>query len=76
MQPETAPAASIAAETANEKVPVKTITRLSHEVYLKFEKTLPGPVIDRAAQDAGCDAAFKLGVQFVLQRLRAELVVE
>lgn len=53
-----------------------TVTRLSPEVYRKFEKSLPGAVIDKSASDAGCDAAFKLGVQYVLQKLRAELVVE
>lgn len=35
-----------------------------------------GPVIDRQAPDAGCDAAFKLGIQYTLQKLRSELVSE
>jgi len=45
-------------------------------VYLKFEESLPKAVIDKGAPDAGCDASFKLGVQYVLQKLRSDLVVE
>lgn len=55
---------------------VRIIVRLSPDVYLKFEKSLPQAVIDKNAPDAGCDASFKLGVQYVLHRLRNELVVE
>jgi len=46
------------------------------DVYRKFESNLPQAVIDKAAADAGCDASYKLGVQYVLKRLRGELVVE
>lgn len=68
-------AASIAAE-AGKREEVRFVTRLSPEVYRKFEKSLPGAVIDKNAQDAGCDASFKLGVQYVLMRLREELAVD
>jgi hypothetical protein len=74
------PAASIAAAQAAKAPEVVTInkfvTRLSPEVYDKFESNLQAPVIDRQATDAGCDAAYKLGMQFVLKKLRTELVVE
>ena len=55
---------------------VRYITRLSPEVYMRFEKSLPQAVIDKNASDAGCDASFKLGIQYILQKLRADLVVE
>lgn len=55
---------------------VRVITRLSQEVYQKFEKSLPMAVIDRAATDAGVDAAYKLGIQYILNRLRQDLVVD
>jgi hypothetical protein len=58
------------------EVQVRFVTRLSPEVYKKFINGLPGPVIANNAPDAGCDAAFKLGVQYVLAKLRDELVVE
>lgn len=74
MQQETR-AASIAAE-AGQREEVRFVTRLSPEVYRKFEKSMPGAVIDKSVQDAGCDASFKLGVQFVLARLRNELTVD
>jgi hypothetical protein len=54
----------------------RTVTRLSPEVYRSFVKNIPKPVIDRTAPDSGCDASFKLGIQYVLERLRDELVVE
>lgn len=51
------------------------ITRLSTEVYQQFIKGLPGPQINPQA-DAATDAAFKLGIQYVLEKLRKELVIE
>jgi hypothetical protein len=33
-------------------------------------------MIDRQCSDAGCDAAFKLGIQYVLKLLRDDLVTE
>jgi hypothetical protein len=62
--------------TAPGKPEVRYVTRLSPEVYRKFVQGLPGPVIDKNASDAGCDAAMKLGIQLVLAKLRDELVVE
>jgi hypothetical protein len=68
--------ASIAPAKGAEPV-VRFITRLSPEVYKVFENKIAlGPFIDKSAPDAGCDAAFKLGIQYVLKQLRAELVVE
>lgn len=57
-------------------IKVVTITRLNAEVYRKFEESLPKAVIDKNASDAGCDASFKLGIQYILQRMRNDLVVE
>jgi hypothetical protein len=69
--------ASISEASAISPAPtVVTVARLSPEVYKKFESSLPKAVIDRQAGDAGCDAAFKLGVQYVLSKLRDDLVVE
>lgn len=64
--------ASISAEAPQ----VRFITRLSPEVYRKFEASLPRPFLDRNIGDSGCDAAFKLGIQYVLQALRMDLVTE
>jgi len=69
-------AASSSIADASREPQVRIITRLSPEVYKKFEDSLPKAVIDRAAPDAGCDAAYKLGIQYILQRLRQDLVVE
>lgn len=69
-------AASIAGASASPERVQLTVTRLSHDMYLKFEESLPKAVIDKGAPDAGCDASFKLGVQYVLQKLRSDLVVE
>lgn len=55
---------------------VVTVTRLSTDVYQKFESSLPRAVIDRNALDAGCDASYKLGIQYILSKLREALVVE
>ena len=55
---------------------VRVITRLNPDVYRKFEESLPQAVIDKSAPDAGCDASFKLGIQYVLKRLRNDLVSE
>lgn len=55
---------------------VMTIARLSPEVYRKFVESLPQAVIDKNATDAGCDAAYKLGIQYVLARLRDQIVIE
>lgn len=55
---------------------VRVITRLSPEIYKKFEQSLPKAVIDRNSGDAGTDAAYKLGIQFILAKLRDDLVVE
>jgi hypothetical protein len=64
------------AEGAPEAQPtVATVIRLNDDVYRKFEASMPGAVIDKSAADAGCDAAFKLGVQYVLKRLREDLVM-
>jgi hypothetical protein len=52
----------------------REVIRLNTDVYRAFEASMPGAVIDKAAADAGADAAFKLGVQYVLKRLRDELV--
>jgi hypothetical protein len=60
----------------NREVKVVTITRLNADVYRKFEESLPRAVIDKNSQDAGCDAAYKLGIQYILQKLRTDLVVE
>ena len=75
MQPEPQ-AASIAGASAPPERHVVTITRLSKDVYQKFEDSLPKAVIDKGAPDAGCDASFKLGIQYVLTKLRADLAVE
>lgn len=53
---------------------VRYVSRLTPEVYERFEKSLPAALIDRQASDAGCDASFKLGIQYVLQQLRKDLV--
>jgi hypothetical protein len=58
------------------EVRVTYVTRLTIEVYKKFESEFGTPVIDRSAQDAGCDAAYKLGIQRVLKKLREDLVIE
>jgi len=68
--------ATATSQATEPEVRVKTITRLDMDVYRKFESNLPQAVIDKAAADAGCDASYKLGVQYVLKRLRGELVVE
>jgi hypothetical protein len=59
-----------------EEVRVVTVTRLNQEVYRKFESSLPQAVIDKNAPDAGCDASFKLGIQYILRKLREDLVVD
>lgn len=69
--------ASISEASALSQAPeVRIITRLSPEIYKKFEQSLPKAVIDRNAGDAGTDAAYKLGIQFILAKLRDDLVVE
>jgi hypothetical protein len=55
---------------------VRVVTRLNAAVYRKFESKFGQPMIDRQCGDAGCDAAFKLGVQYVLKLLREDLVTE
>lgn len=55
---------------------VRVVTRLSPDVYKKFEQSLPKAVIDKSAGDAGTDAAYKLGIQYILARLRDDLVTE
>lgn len=68
--------ASAISQPSEAEVRVVTITRLSPQVYEKFEAGLPQALIDKNAPDAGCDASFKLGIQYVLRKLRTDLVVE
>lgn len=71
------PEASISEAAAARSAPeVRYVTRLAPEVYRKFESRFGQPVLDRQANDAGCDAAYRLGIQYVLKLLREELVVE
>jgi hypothetical protein len=58
------------------ETPVPHIARLSPVIYRKFEQKFGQPMIDRQCSDAGCDAAFKLGIQYVLKMLRDDLVTE
>jgi hypothetical protein len=70
------PASISGASALPPAVKVTTVIRLSSEVYRKFEESLPQAVIDKNSPDAGCDAAFKLGIQYILRKLRTDLVVE
>lgn len=63
--------------TASHEAPaVRYVTRLNPDVYRKFEARFGQPMIDRQSNDAGCDAAFKLGIQYALKLLREDLAVE
>jgi hypothetical protein len=63
--------------TAPHKAPtVRYVARLSPAIYQRFEAKFGQPLIDRQCSDAGCDAAFKLGIQYALKLLRDDLVVE
>lgn len=55
---------------------VRVVTRLSPDIYRRFEQSLPKAVIDKNAGDAGTDAAYKLGIQYILAKLRDDLVTE
>jgi hypothetical protein len=83
--------ASIAAEASGGAVPqvepitlfdqktrtqVQFISRLNPEVYKKFEESLFPPALDHKAVDAGVDAAFRLGIQYTLKKLREGFVTE
>lgn len=60
---------------AIQEVQVQYVSRLSPDVYRKFEERLPRAVLDKGSVDAGVDAGYRLGIQFVLDQLRRELVV-
>jgi hypothetical protein len=62
--------------SASHEPEVRVVVRLHPDVYRKFEMSFGQPIIDKHAQDAGCDAAYKLGIQHVLKRLREDLVTE
>jgi hypothetical protein len=60
----------------HEAPPIRYIARLSPAIYQRFEAKFGQPMIDRQCSDAGCDAAFKLGIQYALKLLRDDLVTE
>ncbi len=70
MQPETA------GQSISPEATVRYVNRLSPDVYRKFEDSLQKAVIDKSTSDAGADAAYKLGIQYVLYRLRQDLCVQ
>lgn len=47
--------------------------RMSTEEYRKLEKSLPPPAISR--EDDAVQAAYRLGIQLVLSKLREQFVV-
>lgn len=47
--------------------------RLSETAYAALEKTVPSPVVDDKTTEL--QAGFRLGIQFILQKLREGYVV-
>jgi hypothetical protein len=61
-------------DTKPEPTEVRYVNRLTPEVYEAFARKCPAPQVNPGVHD-GVAAAYLLGVQYVLMRLRQDLVV-